>query len=124
MEAARAEPIPHLRRGLIANLKGHATRSFLGHAEANFPSHVIPFNGLTRRNPISDGFAEWTATVKFSKNSRYPGSSSLSTACLLFQWQQVLITNLASQLILNMHQLFLFQVEYALLGIYVQTKVA
>ena len=37
MEAARAEPIPHLRRGLIANLKGHATRSFLGHAEANFP---------------------------------------------------------------------------------------
>jgi hypothetical protein len=37
MEAARAEPIPQLRRGMIANLRGHSTRSFLEHARANFP---------------------------------------------------------------------------------------
>jgi hypothetical protein len=37
MEAARAEPIPQLRRGMIANLRGHSTRSFLHHARANFP---------------------------------------------------------------------------------------
>jgi hypothetical protein len=37
MDAARAEPIPHLRRGMIANLRGHGTRSFLDHARATFP---------------------------------------------------------------------------------------
>jgi len=36
MEAARAETIAQLRRGMIANLKGHSTRSFLEHARANF----------------------------------------------------------------------------------------
>jgi hypothetical protein len=37
MEAARAEPIPQLRRGMIANLRGRATRSFLDYARTNFP---------------------------------------------------------------------------------------
>ena len=36
MEAARAEPIPQLRRGIIANLRGSATREFLAHARMNF----------------------------------------------------------------------------------------
>jgi hypothetical protein len=37
MEAARAETIPQLRRGMIANLKGRGRRSFLGHAQRDFP---------------------------------------------------------------------------------------
>ena len=37
MDAARAETIPQLRRGMIANLKGRSRQSFLGHARANFP---------------------------------------------------------------------------------------
>jgi hypothetical protein len=37
MEAARAETIPQLRRGIIASLKGHAQRNFLAHARVNFP---------------------------------------------------------------------------------------
>jgi hypothetical protein len=37
MEVARAEPIPQLRRGIIANLRGRATRSFLDYARTNFP---------------------------------------------------------------------------------------
>jgi reverse transcriptase-like protein len=37
MEAARAEMIPQLRRGMTANLKGRSRRSFLEHARANFP---------------------------------------------------------------------------------------
>jgi hypothetical protein len=37
MEAARAETIPQLRRGVIANLKRRSGRSFLEHARANFP---------------------------------------------------------------------------------------
>jgi hypothetical protein len=36
MDAARAELIPQLRRGMIANLRGRATRSFLNHARVNF----------------------------------------------------------------------------------------
>jgi hypothetical protein len=37
MDAARAETIPQLRRGMIANLKGCSRQSFLNHARANFP---------------------------------------------------------------------------------------
>jgi Reverse transcriptase (RNA-dependent DNA polymerase) len=37
MEAARAEKIPQLRRGMIANLKRRGRQSFLDHARANFP---------------------------------------------------------------------------------------
>lgn len=37
MEAARAETIPQLRRGMIASLKGHASRKFLTHAREDFP---------------------------------------------------------------------------------------
>jgi hypothetical protein len=37
MEAARAETIPQLRRGMIANLRGRSRQSFLNHARANFP---------------------------------------------------------------------------------------
>jgi hypothetical protein len=37
MDAARAETIPQLRRGMIANLKGRSRQSFLNHARANFP---------------------------------------------------------------------------------------
>jgi hypothetical protein len=37
MEAARAETIPQLRRGMIANLKGRIKKSFLKHARENFP---------------------------------------------------------------------------------------
>jgi hypothetical protein len=37
MEAARAETIPQLRRGMITKLRGHTTRSFLNHARVNFP---------------------------------------------------------------------------------------
>ena len=37
MEAARAETIPQLRRGMIANLKGRSPRPFLDHARAKFP---------------------------------------------------------------------------------------
>jgi hypothetical protein len=36
MDAARAETIPQLRRGMIANLKGRSRQSFLNHARANF----------------------------------------------------------------------------------------
>jgi hypothetical protein len=36
-EAARAEANPQLRRGMIAKLRGHATRPFLAHARMNFP---------------------------------------------------------------------------------------
>src|SRR5215471_20823149 len=37
MEAARAETIPQLRRGMIANLRGRSRQSFLNHARMNFP---------------------------------------------------------------------------------------
>jgi hypothetical protein len=37
MDAARAESIPELRRGMITNLRGRFRRSFLDHARANFP---------------------------------------------------------------------------------------
>lgn len=37
IEAARAETIPQLRRGMITNLRGNSTRSFLAHARAKFP---------------------------------------------------------------------------------------
>jgi Reverse transcriptase (RNA-dependent DNA polymerase) len=37
MDAARAETIPQLRRGMIANLRGRSRQSFLNHARANFP---------------------------------------------------------------------------------------
>jgi hypothetical protein len=37
MEAARAETIPQLRRGMIANLRGRARQTFLNHARVNFP---------------------------------------------------------------------------------------
>jgi hypothetical protein len=37
MDAARAETIPQLRRGMIANLQGRSRQSFLNHARANFP---------------------------------------------------------------------------------------
>jgi len=37
MDAARAETIPQLRRGMIANLKGRSRQSFLNHTRANFP---------------------------------------------------------------------------------------
>ena len=37
MDAARAETIPQLRRGMITNLKGRSRQSFLNHARANFP---------------------------------------------------------------------------------------
>jgi hypothetical protein len=36
MEAARGEKIPALRRTMVVVLKGHARRSFLGHAAKNF----------------------------------------------------------------------------------------
>jgi hypothetical protein len=37
MDAARAESVPQLRRGIIANLRGRSRQSFLNHARANFP---------------------------------------------------------------------------------------
>jgi hypothetical protein len=37
MEAARAQTNPQLRRGIIANLRGRATREFLAHVRTNFP---------------------------------------------------------------------------------------
>jgi hypothetical protein len=37
MEAARAEPIHQLRRGMIANLRRRSRKSFLDHARAHFP---------------------------------------------------------------------------------------
>jgi len=37
MEAARAETIPQLRRGMIANLKRRGRKSFLTYARENFP---------------------------------------------------------------------------------------
>jgi len=37
MEAARAETIPQLRRGMIANLKARSRKPFLDHVRMNFP---------------------------------------------------------------------------------------
>jgi hypothetical protein len=37
MEAARAETVLPLRRGLVASLKGHPSRKFLAHAREHFP---------------------------------------------------------------------------------------